>query len=66
MKNSKEGNPNSTKGGISGKVLYAGNRQKSSGCVESTGVFMGGGRDNTGNPKYSKYEDTNFSKKNKD
>ena len=62
---SREQGPNKTKSGISGKVLYAGNRQKGSGCTEATGMYMGG-RDNTGNPKYSKYEDTTFSKKNKD
>lgn len=56
---SREVGPNKTKGGISGKVLYAGNRQKGSGCSESAGMFMSG-RDNTGNPKYSKYEDTGF------
>ena len=63
---SREVGPNKTKAGISGKVQYAGNRQKGSGCSEATGVFMGSGRDNTGNPKYSQYEDTPFSKKNKD
>ena len=62
---SREQGPNKTKAGISGKVLYAGNRQKPSGCMEAAGMCMSG-RDNTANPKYSKYEDTGFKTHHKD
>lgn len=57
---------NKTKGKCSGQALYAGNRVASAAPSESTGKFHGGGRDNTGNPKYSTYPDTKFTIKHKD
>lgn len=58
-------NNNQTQGSLSGKALSTGPRTKPSKPVNETGKFHGGGRDNTGNPKYSTYADTPFNTKHK-